>query len=225
MRYEKSDIGVHETKNEKVVMKKFFILLLSSMPYITMAQGMMEVHDSQSFIQSALQFSKQWAEMIQQGADQAEQLQLAMDAETRRIKAVKEEIEEIVEITKDVLVLYKEIDNCNTHLENLRKNLMKSNYMSLDEKYTIYSRAQNLCYDIFKRRSDIDKMVQDCKKYSENKKAEKKKEKIKEITDVVRKVQDCLVQMERMSMDIIAYKKQAIEQDYMLRKCFSLKLY
>lgn len=225
MRYEKSDIGVHETKNEKVVMKKFFILLLSSMPYIMMAQGMMEVHDSQSFIQSALQFSKQWAEMIQQGADQAEQLQLAMDAETRRIKAVKEEIEEIVEITKDVLVLYKEIDNCNTHLENLRKNLMKSNYMSLDEKYTIYSRAQNLCYDIFKRRSDIDKMVQDCKKYSENKKAEKKKEKIKEITDVVRKVQDCLVQMERMSMDIIAYKKQAIEQDYMLRKCFSLKLY
>lgn len=225
MRYEKSDIGVHETKNEKIVMKKFFILLLSSMPYITMAQGMMEVHDSQSFIQSALQFSKQWAEMIQQGADQAEQLQLAMDAETRRIKAVKEEIEEIVEITKDVLVLYKEIDNCNTHLENLRKNLMKSNYMSLDEKYTIYSRAQNLCYDIFKRRSDIDKMVQDCKKYSENKKAEKKKEKIKEITDVVRKVQDCLVQMERMSMDIIAYKKQAIEQDYMLRKCFSLKLY
>ena len=225
MRYEKSDIGVHETKNEKVVMKKFFILLLSSMPYITMAQGMMEVHDSQSFIQSALQFSKQWAEMIQQGADQAEQLQLAMDAETRRIKAVKEEIEEIVEITKDVLVLYKEIDNCNTHLENLRKNLMKSNYMSLDEKYTIYSRAQNLCYDIFKRRSDIDKMVQDCKKYSENKKAEKKKEKIKEITDVVRKVQDCLVQMERMSMDIIAYKKQAIEQDYMLRKCFSLKLH
>jgi dsDNA-specific endonuclease/ATPase MutS2 len=225
VRYEKSDIGVHETKNEKVVMKKFFILLLSSMPYITMAQGMMEVHDSQSFIQSALQFSKQWAEMIQQGADQAEQLQLAMDAETRRIKAVKEEIEEIVEITKDVLVLYKEIDNCNTHLENLRKNLMKSNYMSLDEKYTIYSRAQNLCYDIFKRRSDIDKMVQDCKKYSENKKAEKKKEKIKEITDVVRKVQDCLVQMERMSMDIIAYKKQAIEQDYMLRKCFSLKLY
>ena len=225
MRYEKSDIGVHEKKNEKVVMKKFFILLLSSMPYITMAQGMMEVHDSQSFIQSALQFSKQWAEMIQQGADQAEQLQLAMDAETRRIKAVKEEIEEIVEITKDVLVLYKEIDNCNTHLENLRKNLMKSNYMSLDEKYTIYSRAQNLCYDIFKRRSDIDKMVQDCKKYSENKKAEKKKEKIKEITDVVRKVQDCLVQMERMSMDIIAYKKQAIEQDYMLRKCFSLKLY
>lgn len=225
MRYEKSDIGVHETKNEKVVMKKFFILLLSLMPYFTMAQGMMEVHDSQSFVQSALQFSKQWAEMIQQGADQAEQLQLAMDAETRRIKAVKEEIEEIVEITKDVLVLYKEIDNCNTHLENLRKNLMKSNYMSLDEKYTIYSRAQNLCYDIFKRRSDIDKMVQDCKKYSENKKAEKKKEKIKEITDVVRKVQDCLVQMERMSMDIIAYKKQAIEQDYMLRKCFSLKLY
>lgn len=225
MQYEKGDIGIHETKNKKIVMKKFFILLLSSMPYITMAQGIPEVHDSQSFIQSAMQFSKQWAEMIQQGADQAEQLQLAMDAETRRIKAVKEEIEEIVEITKDVLVLYKEIDNCNTHLENLRKNLMKSNYMSLDEKYTIYSRAQNLCYDIFKRRSDIDKMVQDCKKYSENKKAEKKKEKIKEITDVVRKVQDCLVQMERMSMDIIAYKKQAIEQDYMLRKCFSLKLY
>ena len=70
-------------------MKKFFILLLSSMPYLTMAQGMMEVHDSQSFVQSALQFSKQWAEMVQQGADQAEQLQLAMDAETRRVKAVK----------------------------------------------------------------------------------------------------------------------------------------
>lgn len=225
MQYEKGDIGIHETKNKKIVMKKFFILLLSSMPYFTMAQGIPEVHDSQSFIQSAMQFSKQWAEMIQQGADQAEQLQLAMAAETRRIKAVKEEIEEIVEITKDVLVLYKEIDNCNTHLENLRKNLMKSNYMSLDEKYTIYSRAQNLCYDIFKRRSDIDKMVQDCKKYSENKKAREKQEKIKEVTDVVRKVQDCLVQMERMSMDIIAYKKQAIEQDYMLRKCFSLKLY
>lgn len=225
MQYEKSDIGIHETKNKKIVMKKFFILLLSSMPYLTMAQGMMEVHDSQSFVQSALQFSKQWAEMVQQGADQAEQLQLAMDAETRRVKAVKEEIEEIVDITKDILVLYKEIDNCNTSLENLRMNLMKSNYMSLEEKYTIYSRAQNLCYDIFKRRSDIDKVVKDCQKYSENKKAADKKKKIKEITDVVRQVQHCLYKMELMSMDIIAYKKQAIEQDYMLRKCFSLKLY
>lgn len=181
--------------------------------------------DSQNFVQNALQFAKQWAEMIEQGADQAEQLQLELEAENRRIQAVKEEVKEIVDLTKKILILYREIDYCNTSLENLRKNLVRSNIMSLEEKYTIYSRAQNLCYDIFKRKNEIDDVVEDCKKYSDNKKAEKKKEKIEEITDVVRQVSKSLRELESMSVELIQYKTNAIKQDYMIRKCFSLKLY
>ncbi|MCQ2082089.1 MAG: hypothetical protein MJZ11_10555 [Lachnospiraceae bacterium] len=206
---------------------KVFILTLLFATYSIngVPQGIMEVHDSQSILQNALQFVKQWAEMVEQGADQAEQLQLELDAETRRIKAVKEEMEDIIKMTRKVLVLYREIDRCNSSLENLRKNLLRSNYMSVEEKYTIYSYAQNLCYDIVKRRSDIEEMVKDCQTYSENKKSQEKKVKIEEVTDVVRQVRKSIESMERMSVELISFKRKAIEQDYMIRKCFSLKLY
>lgn len=84
--------------------------------------------DSQNFVQNALQFAKQWAEMVQQGYDQATQLELELEAETRRLKEVKEEVDDIVKLTKKIIVLYKEIDNCNSKLEGIRVKLIKSNY-------------------------------------------------------------------------------------------------
>lgn len=225
MQYEKGDIGIHETKNKKIVMKKFFILLLSSMPYITMAQGIPEVHDSQSFIQSAMQFSKQWAEMIEQGERQAEQLMMEVDAHTERVQKIKDEVKRITDMTKDILILYREIDNCNTKLESIRKNLVKSMYLTTKEKYTIYTYAQNLCYDILVRKNTIEDIVADCKAYSASKTATDKKKELKDVTNMVRHIYSCLEKVEVMSIKLINYKKETIAMDYNLRQCFSVKLY
>lgn len=201
------------------------ILCLAIFHHEGMAQGMMEVHDSQSFIQNALQFSKQWAEMIEQGERQAEQLMMEVDAHTERVRKIKEEVEDIAETTKDILILYREIDNCNTKLERIRKNLLESHYLCTKEKYTLYSRAQNLCYDIFTRRKAIEKVVDDCKKYSANKSAADKKKALKEVTNMVRHVYYCLGELESASIKLVQFKKESLILDYKIRKCFSVNLY
>ena len=200
------------------------MLMFASYSINAVPQGIMEVHDSQSILQNALQFAKQWLEMVEQGADQAEQLSYEVEERIERLQKVKEEIQDISKLTKKILVLYREIDNCNTKLENIRKNLMKSDYMSIEEKYTVYSHAQNLCYDILKRKNAIDEVVNDCKTYSRNRSAEQKRERLEELTDMVRHVSACLDKIENASRQIIAYKRKALEMDYQLRQCFTLKL-
>lgn len=200
-------------------------LLFASYSINGVSQGIMEVHDSQSILQNALQFVKQWAEMVEQGADQAEQLSYEIEERAERLQKVKEEIDDITKLSKKIVVLYREIENCNTKLENIRKNLIRSNYMSVEEKYTIYSRAQNLCYDILKRKSAIDEVVKDSKTYSRNKSAMQKAQALDEVTDMVRHISKCLDVISYASIDLINYKKESLEMDYALRQCYSLKLY
>jgi len=205
--------------------KLFSIILLSFVVCPSIKAQPMEVHDSQSIIQTALQFSKQWAEMIEQGEMQAEQLMMEVDAHKERVQRIEEQVKALTDMTKDILILYREIDNCNTKLEHIRQNLLKSKYLTTQEKYTIYSHAQNLCYDILVRQHTIKDIVDECKTYSASKSAEQKKVELKDVTNMVRHIYSCLSQVEKMSIKLIRFKEESISMDYKIRQCFSVNLY
>lgn len=189
------------------------------------SHAQMIVNDPLQMSQQAIQFSNQWVEMINQECAMLESLDIQVQEMGQRTKEIQQEMMDIVSMTKKILVLYREIENCYDGLEKLRKDLVRSQYLSLTEKYTIYSRAQMVCYDILKRRNEIEEMVADCKKFTYNKKAASKEEKLDKMIAIVREVRRNVYRMRSMAVSLVNHKKALLETDLQLRKCLSLKLY
>lgn len=199
-------------------------LMVVSLGFSAKAQ-IAEVHDAQGALQQALQFMQEFEEMVQQGINKADELRLKVEERTEKYQEVKEEMEDIVALSKKIVVLYKEIEDCSTKLENLRKNLLKSAYLSTSEKYKIYKAGQNVVNEILNKKSDIDKAVKKCQTFSRNESAERKDKRLDELIQMVRDTSAELDKIENIAKAIIAEKKEIIENQYQITNFLSIKLY
>lgn len=190
-------------------------------------QGMsqiVQVHDFEGAMQDAFQFMEELNEMVNQGYNQAEQLMYKKNEFTERLQLVKEEVEDIAKLSKKVIVLYKEIDNCTKKLENIRKRIVASKYLSTDDKYAIYKKAQGVVYNIVSQRGEIEKIVQQCQTYRRNQNARDKEERLDDLISTIRRTGDILDDIERAARNIVEEKREIVESEYMLRSMLSIKL-
>lgn len=211
-------------------MKKIAItLILMSVTLPSMFGQIAAVFDEQTFVQRALNFFREFSETVEQGLDQAEELALEYEKADMRYKKIAADVKDYAENAKQAIVLYKELDYCLQDLEALRKNLIQSNYLSVQEKYSLYSLGQNVCYDIVKRKSTIKEIVDESQKYQSNQENKKKpedfKEKLQSIIDEIRFVRYELSKINDMAVQIIEFKQKNLRVHMQLQRTFSLKLY
>lgn len=211
-------------------MRKIVITLILMSVTLSNSFGQVAaVFDEQTFVQRALNFFREFSETVEQGLDQAEELALEYEKADMRYKKIAADVKDYAENAKYAIVLYKELDYCLKDLEALRKNLIQSNYLSVQEKYSLYSLGQNVCYDIVKRKSTIKDIVNESQKYQNNqengKKPEDYKEKLKNIIDDIRFVRRELDKINSMAMQIISFKQKNLRAHMQLQRTFSLKLY
>jgi hypothetical protein len=165
-------------------------------------------------------------EVRQYAAFSAEELKMMLEEYADKLKAKDEEMKKRIRRIEKSLTLYKEIKGCHQALDRLRRNLLYSQYLSLTEKYTIYSRAQIICYDIVTRISDIDQLVNDIKQYKYTPSEQDSKEpKLDKTIAIVREIRARIGSMEQMSIDLINHKRSLVNTDAMMRKNFNVKLY
>lgn len=211
-------------------MRKIVITLILMSVTLSNSFGQVAaVFDEQTFVQRALNFFREFSETVEQGLDQAEELALEYEKADMRYKKIAADVKDYAENAKYAIVLYKELDYCLKDLEALRKNLIQSNYLSVQEKYSLYSLGQNVCYDIVKRKSTIKDIVNESQKYQNNqengKKPEDYKEKLQNIIDDIRFVRRELDKINSMAMQIISLKQKNLRAHMQLQRTFSLKLY
>lgn len=186
----------------------------------------MIVNDPSMQLQQMLNYMSEMEQVIKQETMMAEELQMMYEEYETGVKQKKEQMEMIIKRVEKCVILYREVEGCYKGLENLRKNLIYSQYLSINEKYTIYSRAQMICYDVLKRVKDIDDLVDEAKKYKYTPDNQNSLDtKLDKTTAIVRQIRNRIKDMEQMSVDIISHKLSAVENDFKLRKCFNVKLY
>lgn len=206
-------------------MKKLFVTIILILN-LQLSFAQMIVNDPSMQLQQMLNYMSEMEQVIKQETMMAEELQMMYEEYETGVKQKKEQMEKIIKRIEKCVILYREIEGCYKSLENLRKNLFYSQYLSINEKYTIYSRAQMLCYDVIKRINDIDDLVKEAKEYKYTPEDQNSLEpKLDKTTAIVRQVRNRIKDMEQMSVDIVAHKVTSVERDLKLRKCFSVKLY
>ena len=114
-------------------MRKFVITLI--LMFVTLSNSFGQVaavFDEQTFAQRALNFFREFSETVEQGMDQAEQLALEYKKYEERTQKVRDEVADIAKLTRKIIVLYKELEYCLNDLETLKKELARSNYLSVE---------------------------------------------------------------------------------------------
>lgn len=205
-------------------MRKFFAGILLMLCFGAEAQVI--VNDPTMQLQQLLNFMSEMEEVAKQEMMVAEELQMKWAEFQDRTEAQKAEMKRKIDRAKKCLNLYEEIRGCYDGLEDLRKNLLLSNYLSINEKYSIYSRAQMICYDVIMRTHDIDKMVDDIKEYNKSEgEGSKKEEKLDKILAVVREVKKRIGDMQAMAVKLVNHKRSLVNTDLKLRRTLNVKLF
>lgn len=189
------------------------------------SHSQMIVNDPTQMAQDAVHFAQQWGEMINQECAMLESLDIELREWGQKTQAITEQIEKLTGLTRKVLILYREIECCYSDLEDLRKDVSRSAMLSLNEKYTLYSRAQMLCYDVLKRRNDIDKIAKESQSFSYSENAAEKEERLDRIISVVREIRKGIGRVRVTALDLVNYKRNLLDSDIKMRQCLSLKLF
>lgn len=202
------------------------ILIASFFSIVCLSHAQMIVNDPLMQAQQLMNYFSEVEVQIRQEMMQSEELKMMLEEYADKLKAKDEEMKKRIGRIEKSLTLYKEIRGCHQALDRLRRNLLYSQYLSLTEKYTIYSRAQIICYDIVTRISDIDQLVNDIKQYKYTPSEQDSKEpKLDKTIAIVREIRARIGSMEQMSIDLINHKRSLVNTDAMMRKNFNVKLY
>lgn len=205
-------------------MKKLIIAL--SLCFYSHLNAQMIVNDPSMQMQQLFNFMSEMEQVVKQETMMAEELMMKYEEFEKSTKKEIAEKNAVIKRIEKGIILYREIEGCYKALDNLRKNLLFSNYLTLNEKYTIYSRAQIICYDIITRISDIDEMVDSIKSYSYSPTEESSKEpKLDKTIAIVRQIRARIRDMEIMSINLINHKRSIVNTDLYLRRSFNLQLY
>ena len=135
------------------------IFIASFFSIVCLSHAPMIVNDPLMQAQQLMNYFSEVEVQIRQETMQAEELKMMLEEYADKLKAKDEDMKKRIRRIEKSLTLYKEIRGCHQALDRLRRNLLYSQYLSLTEKYTIYSRAQIICYDIVTRISDIAQLV------------------------------------------------------------------
>lgn len=207
-------------------MRKIVITLILMSVTLSNSFGQVAaVFDEQTFAQRALNFFREFSETVEQGMDQAEQLALEYKKYEERTQKVRDEVADIAKLTKKIIVLYKELEYCLNDLETLKKELARSNYLSVEEKYELFSMGKNVCQNLLDKKDQIDETVKECRNYSSNKTAKDKKEDLEDLIAEIRNTRKKLMDLKGTAIKIIAEKKALLENQLELQRCFSVELF